>query len=452
MVASGPQRTFAPQTNLSLDHTRSPLPTLREMSIIEGKLQPFDRSVLANATGINGLVFSNDGFMIFQVRNKKVVIRPNQACSAFSGFLDKVDIENTVSRYAHPTLANVDRVRELLEEVGIRTQEVTGYTFLGITRELHRGGMPELFYAVDVELSKREILERFHRDDEGLVSAVDFGWFARQRPPDVQDAHHNAGPPPLQGLLRKIKQTTGADISIPFLTNLVLWYRNWSPSSVGHSLAAPKERLPFPSKVEAMEQSADRQRDFELFVDSARGETSTPSFKAWAGGERVTLAIVFTDVVGSTALGEEVGDARMNEVRNAHFTQGRKLLERHNGREIKTIGDSFMAAFKSVDSALDFAMALQSRPGHPQIQVRAGIHVGAMQVEGNDVFGGTVNFAARVVGVVKHAEIWLSDRAKEDIAALRAKHHVALEWKRHGEVAMKGFPGTFTLWSLSTTT
>ena len=160
-------------------------------------------------------------------------MRPNQACSAFSGFVDKVDIEHAVSQYAHPTLANVDRVRELWEEVGIRTQEIKGYTFLGITRELHRGGMPELFYAVDVELSKREILERYHRDDEGLVSAVDFGRFARRLPPDGQDVHQNAPPPPLQGFVKKIEQATGAAISIPFLTNLVLWYRNWSPSSVG---------------------------------------------------------------------------------------------------------------------------------------------------------------------------------------------------------------------------
>lgn len=214
------------------------------------------------------------------------------------------------------------------------------------------------------------------------------------------------------------------------------------------ALTEPKERLHFPSKVAAMEQSADRQRDFDVFVESARGETSTPNFKAWAGGERVTLAIVFTDVVGSTALGHEVGDAEMNDVRRAHFAQGQKLLDQHNGREIKTIGDSFMAAFKSVDEALDFALALQSKPGHPKIQVRAGIHVGAMQVEGNDVFGGTVNFAARVVGAIKEAEIWLSERAKEDIVALKASRHSGLKWQQQNGVVMKGFPGTFTLWSL----
>ena len=63
-----------------------------------------------------------------------------------------------------------------------------------------------------------------------------------------------------------------------------------------------------------MERTADRQRDFNAFVPSAKGETGAGSFHQWAGGGRVTLAIVFTDVVGSTALGEEIREEAMNEV------------------------------------------------------------------------------------------------------------------------------------------
>lgn len=55
-----------------------------------------------------------------------------------------------------------------------------------------------------------------------------------------------------------------------------------------------------------------------------------------------------------------------------------------------------------------------------------------MRVEAGDVFGGTVNFAARVVGAIKDAEIWRSDRAKEDIDRLGAGQHKALKWERHG--------------------
>ena len=200
------------------------------------------------------------------------------------------------------------------------------------------------------------------------------------------------------------------------------------------------------TKVEATDKSADTQRDFDAFVMSAKGETSTKRFQEWAGGDQVTLAIVFTDVVGSTALGEEIRDEAMTQVRRAHFTQSRRLIGQFQGREIKTIGDSFMAAFKCVGSALDYARALQANTGHSQVQIRAGIHIGPMHVEAGDVFGGTVNFASRVVGAIEGAEIWLSDRAKEDVDRLGAAKHKALKWQRHEGVAMKGFPGTFTLW------
>jgi class 3 adenylate cyclase len=214
------------------------------------------------------------------------------------------------------------------------------------------------------------------------------------------------------------------------------------------SLAEPKERISFQSEVEAMDKSADQQRDFDAFVMSAKGETSTKSFQKWAGGDRVTLAIVFTDVVGSTALGEKLRDEAMNEVLRAHFAQSRKLIGRFKGREIKTIGDSFMAAFKSVDAALDYAMEFQKNTGDQQIEIRVGIHIGPMHVEEGDVFGGTVNFASRVVGAFSGAEIWLSDRAREDIDRLGAAKYERLGWERHDSVVMKGFPGVFTLWSV----
>ncbi|HTD82928.1 MAG TPA: adenylate/guanylate cyclase domain-containing protein [Gemmatimonadaceae bacterium] len=216
------------------------------------------------------------------------------------------------------------------------------------------------------------------------------------------------------------------------------------------AIVEPEERLgaKYPSQVAVMDRSADRQRDFDALIVSASGETHTESFVGWAGDARAMLAIVFTDVVGSTALENRIGSERMNVVRRSHFAQARKLLAQYRGREIKTIGDSFMVAFRRVEEALDFSLALQEAPGDRQIQVRAGIHVGAMQIEEDDVFGGTVNFAARVVGAAKGANVWLSDRAHEDIHALRAERHQGLKWKRHAGEAMKGFRGTFTLWSL----
>lgn len=213
-------------------------------------------------------------------------------------------------------------------------------------------------------------------------------------------------------------------------------------------LSEPKERLRFPSAVAQMERTADRKRDFEQAVMSARGETVTPRFIEWAGAQRVHLAMVFTDVVGSTAMGVTLLDESMNEVRRDHFQQSRKLIAEYGGYEIKTIGDSFMVVFRSADKALDYALALHARTGHKDVRIRAGIHVGPMSVEENDAFGGTVNFAARVVHEIKGAEIWVSAPAKADLDQLGAERHKKLRWKEHAGMQMKGFPTTATLWEL----
>jgi class 3 adenylate cyclase len=111
-------------------------------------------------------------------------------------------------------------------------------------------------------------------------------------------------------------------------------------------------------------------------------DTPSETLREWARDDRVTLAIVFTDMVGSTALGRALGDEQMNGVRRAHFDRSRALLAQHAGREIKTIGDSVMAVFRSIGAALDFAHALYLEPGHTALRahgVRAGIHIGSVE-------------------------------------------------------------------------
>lgn len=222
----------------------------------------------------------------------------------------------------------------------------------------------------------------------------------------------------------------------------------YCPCGVGVSLAEPIERIKFASKVSLMEWSADRHRAFEIFVESARGETSTPSFAEWAGGDRVMLAIVFTDVLNSTALGQEIGDARMDELRRAHFAQSRKLIAENRGREIKTIGDSFMAAFHNAAQALNFLLSLQENPGNSGISVRGAMHVGSMTVEENDVYGGSVNFAARILPAVEGKGIWLSEPAKQDVETLEPETISTFVWQRKDGVTLKGLSGTTSLWRL----
>lgn len=71
-----------------------------------------------------------------------------------------------------------------------------------------------------------------------------------------------------------------------------------------------------------------------------------------------------------------------------------------------------------------------------------------MTVDESDVFGGAVNFAARVVGSIEKAEIWLSERAKDDLDRGGARQHAGRAWRRIKGVPMKGFPTPATLWAL----
>jgi hypothetical protein len=104
-----------------------------------------------------------------------------------------------------------------------------------------------------------------------------------------------------------------------------------------------------------------------------------------------------------------------------------------------------------VDKALDFALALQADPGAPDIQIRAGIHIGEMQPEDGDLFGREVNFGARVVGNIKGSEIWLSEPAYFNVKGLGAARFKNLSWEPHDKIQMKGFGDEFRLWSLSST-
>jgi class 3 adenylate cyclase/tetratricopeptide (TPR) repeat protein len=171
------------------------------------------------------------------------------------------------------------------------------------------------------------------------------------------------------------------------------------------------------------------------------------------------LAIVFTDIVGSTALYDKLGDQRMRVVRRAHFTRSTELLSRNDGRfgvgrEIKNIGDAVLAVFGTAEAAFDYAYALQRNPGHPELEVRgvrAGIHIGTVDIDENDVFGIDVAFAARIVHVIEDAEIWLSEFALAALRKFRAEEHDHLRWKEHSGLAFKGLSGYHRLWSLALT-
>jgi hypothetical protein len=204
--------------------------TLREYRAPSGMIEDLQASHLANATGINGLIFSNDGYMIFQARGDNVLIRPNELCPGFSGTIDKIDIEHVVD--AGGTLDRLDAPREMVEELGIPRDSIVGRRFLGLTRELIRGGTPEMFYAIDVDLPSDVILASLPRDREGLVQRVRFGPFAASM---LDESEATRLPEYFWSLVRNVHAEGRRPVSVPLQTNLVLWYWLACPNQTGVS-------------------------------------------------------------------------------------------------------------------------------------------------------------------------------------------------------------------------
>lgn len=130
-------------------------------------------------------------------------------------------------------------------------------------------------------------------------------------------------------------------------------------------------------------------------------------------GTDVELAVLFSDVVGSTRIYEALGDQRAREVIAVCLDLMQGATEAHSGTVIKTIGDEVMATFPSADDAMNAAAQIQrSISTHPALQiegqsvsVRIGCHFGPVVLERHDVFGATVNTANRMTSQAKSGQI-----------------------------------------------
>jgi class 3 adenylate cyclase len=115
-------------------------------------------------------------------------------------------------------------------------------------------------------------------------------------------------------------------------------------------------------------------------------------------------AVLFADVAGSTRLYEQAGDAEALATIGRCLTLAENVARGYGGRLIKTIGDEAMLVFAAADQAIEAAGEIQARmagaPPHGTVRVafRVGIHCGPAIERDGDVFGDSVNVAARMVG------------------------------------------------------
>jgi class 3 adenylate cyclase len=188
----------------------------------------------------------------------------------------------------------------------------------------------------------------------------------------------------------------------------------------------------------------------DLFAD----EALRPGEKVAVG----TLTVLFTDLLGSTAMYREMGDAPAFGKVMSHFDILRESIAEEDGALVKTIGDAVMAVFKRPASAVRAILKAQRRLASGEtgasLRLKAGIHTGpCIAVTLNDrldYFGSSVNIASRLEGLSSGTDVVISGQTRSDpeVAALLANEDLSARCEKF-EARLRGFGGErFELWRI----
>jgi class 3 adenylate cyclase len=216
----------------------------------------------------------------------------------------------------------------------------------------------------------------------------------------------------------------------------------------GLASAIPDARLAVLEGESALPWLGDEEAAFAAIDEFlGEGEPAPAGAEPHAAGGFCT--ILFTDVEGSTALTERLGDAKAREVLRNHERIVREALRAHGGAEVKAMGDGFMASFSSATRALECAIAMQRAFAahdleHPEtpIRVRIGLNAGEPIAEEADLFGTAVIMAARIASQAQGGEILASDVVRQLVAGK------GFLFADRGEVALRGFEDPVRLYEM----
>jgi len=196
---------------------------------------------------------------------------------------------------------------------------------------------------------------------------------------------------------------------------------------------------PWVGDMEAVLQATDE------FLGEGEEPAAAPAEAATPGGLRTVL---FTDIVGHTAIMRRLGDEKGRQVLREHERITREALKAHGGTEVKTMGDGFLASFSSVTRAVECAIALQqafarhNETAAEPVHIRVGLNAGEPIEEEGDIFGETVILAARVAAKAEGGEI-LASLAVRELCAGKG-----FLFADRGEVALRGFEDPVRLYEV----
>jgi class 3 adenylate cyclase len=142
------------------------------------------------------------------------------------------------------------------------------------------------------------------------------------------------------------------------------------------------------------------------------------SFARSEGGDfdRIVATLLVTDIVNSTALALELGDGPWRDLLARHDRAVRSQLDRFRGREVATTGDGFVAVFDGAERAIRAAQEICRVASGLGVEVRAAVHTGELELEGDNVRGVAVHLATRITALAGPGEVYASWATRELLA------------------------------------
>jgi pimeloyl-ACP methyl ester carboxylesterase len=160
--------------------------------------------------------------------------------------------------------------------------------------------------------------------------------------------------------------------------------------------------------------------------------------------ERVLATVLFVDVAGSTELLARVGDPAWASTRARFLAAARRELGRHAGTEVDVAGDGLFATFTGPARAIRCAVAIREAAAALGLAVRAGVHAGEVEKDASGgVSGLAVHIGARVMAAAEPGEVLVSGTVKDLVVG------AGLEFAERGRRALRGVPGTWSLYALA---